>query len=282
MCPFEEKLTAWLLGDLSPGEQQDVTRHLDGCASCRAACEELSRVLTPLRSGLDKDRDLNIPADIVRCGTAARPSRWAWLLHRPHEGLKRAAILALSFGTLFALVSVVHHRPQPASNDPNAVTYISFLRSNEEPAPTLAPATEPKGAASDMPIPAESPAPERIALPAAPVDLPELPAAEQRALSLPRIKDAEVAREVTRKAFAAKGANPESAAAAPAGSIPSFESAPAKAAKRERAKEIPRRMTTDLQTSPLQLAGAAFAATNAIPTNAVPTNAVTPAFKRIP
>ena len=293
MCPYEEKLTAWLLGDLSPDERQDVTRHLEGCAACRAACEELSRVLTPLRSGLEKDRHLNVPeeSDVSVCSGAVRrsadspastrPTFWSRLSSTPHEGLKRVAILALSFGTLFTLVSVVRHRPQRISGDPNAVTYLSYLQPKEEPDPTLAPAAEPQGAASDRPILAESPAQERIALPAAPVVLPDQPAPDRRAPSFPRIADAEAAWEATRKAFAAKDANPVSVAAAPAACAPVRESAPAKA-KREHAKDTVRRMSADLQTKPLQRVGNALAATNAVPTNAVPTNAVMPAFKRKP
>ena len=286
MCPYEEKVTAWLLGDLSPEEQRDVTSHLDGCAACRAVCAELSRVLTPLRSGLEKDCRLIVPveSDGAVCSGHVRrsagspgstgPTFWSRLSSAPHEGLKRATLLALSFGSLFALISVVLNRPQRTPGDPNAVTYLSYLQPKEEPAPALALAADPKADATDKPGLAESPAPEGLALPTAPVVLPELPAAERRAPSFPRIADAEAAREATRKVFAS---------AAPAACAPVRESAPAKAAKREQAKEIARRISADLQTKPLRLAaGTALAATNAVPTNALPTNAVMPAFKRNP
>ena len=303
MCPYEEKLTAWLLGDLSPEEQQDMTCHLEGCAACRAACEELSRVLSPLRSGLEKDSRLNVPAesDVSVCSDAVRrsavcsgavrrsadspastrPTFWSRLSSTPHEGLKRAAIIALSFGTLFALISVVLPRPQRISGDPNAVTYLSYLQPKEESAPALAPAAEPKADAADKSILAESPAPERIALPAAPVVLPDQPAPEPRAPAFPRIADAEAAREATRKVFAATAAKPAPAPAAPVASASALESAPAQA-KREHAKDTARRMSADLQAKPLQRVGYAHAATNAVPTNAVPTNAVMPAVKRKP
>ena len=60
-CPFEEKLTSWLLGDLSAQEQNEVTCHVFTCASCRQECDELRKVLFPLRSGLHKDQGLFKP-----------------------------------------------------------------------------------------------------------------------------------------------------------------------------------------------------------------------------
>ena len=56
MCPHEEKITAWLLGDLPPSAQDEMTRHLERCAACRAARDELEGVLVPLRHGLERDR----------------------------------------------------------------------------------------------------------------------------------------------------------------------------------------------------------------------------------
>ena len=56
MCPHEEKVTAWLLGDLPPGEAQAMTRHLEACAECRAVRDDCAGVLAPLQSALAKDR----------------------------------------------------------------------------------------------------------------------------------------------------------------------------------------------------------------------------------
>ena len=118
MCPYEEKLTAWLLGDLSPEEQEAMARHLDGCATCRAMRDELASVLTPLKGGLAKDQRLRVPA-------AQRPRRRApAFFHAPW--VRAAALFLVSFGTLFALFGLFYNATTERKKPVGPVTTFTF------------------------------------------------------------------------------------------------------------------------------------------------------------
>src|SRR5262245_26713756 len=41
-CPDPTRLRVLLAGDLPPGDQADLTAHLDGCPACRVALERLA------------------------------------------------------------------------------------------------------------------------------------------------------------------------------------------------------------------------------------------------
>ncbi len=131
MCPHEEKLTAWLLGDLPPSAQAEMTRHLERCAACRAVRDELEGVLVPLRHGLERDRRF-MPQAVP---AARRDALWAGVpLQR---WLRRAALFALSFGSVFVLFSAL--RMQRAERGEGVVTRMTFQRRNDAPPPALAP-----------------------------------------------------------------------------------------------------------------------------------------------
>lgn len=287
MCPHEEKLTAWLLGDLSPEEHEAMTRHLEGCDACRAVRDELSRVLSPLRSGLAKDRTWRVAA-----GTAApcRPPLWAWLWRRPHEGLTRAALLAVSFGTLFALVSAVYQNAQRERAPAGAITHIEFRKRDEAPAPALEPMPDAARADASPESLAEEAARSvtAISVEREPVPAPALPAPEPRMPELKRLRRNEPPKAPAPAESAAASDGLASAPAPALGGAAAMPTArPAKAAaKRERARTAGApapRAPASLQTKPLLLAGATPAPTNAVPTNAVPTNAVAPTtIKRKP
>ncbi len=272
MCPYEEKLTAWLLGDLPPEEQQAMTRHLQACDTCRKVRDELTHVLTPLRSGLEKDRHLRVEPHPTPCTGCRESPRPFWYIR--YERLRRAALFALSFGALFAGVSVVYR--QTAGQHPNDenVTHITFHR-KEAPAPALAPAM---GAAKAPPTAKDDLAdfkPEAVhpeaAAPA--VVAPALPAPEPM---MPKLR-----RLVKTEGKAAISAAPAPAAKAERSYSAAPVTAKAKAAaKSERAKASASAITrppADLQIKPIGLA-ARPASTNtiAIPTNTIPTNAVAP------
>ncbi|MCL1921313.1 MAG: zf-HC2 domain-containing protein [Kiritimatiellaeota bacterium] len=129
MCPHEEKLTAWLLGDLSPEAQKAVARHLTACAACRATHDELAAVLTPLQGGLAKDRRLAVPPP------AAKPPRqWAAaFLHAPW--LRAAALLLVSFGALFTLLSLYYQQATTRKEPVGPVTTITFHKREQPPEP---------------------------------------------------------------------------------------------------------------------------------------------------
>ena len=278
MCPHEEKLTAWILGDLSPEEHQALTCHLETCASCRSVRDELSCVLTPLRSGLEKDRQLRIAPQPAK---APPRSTFRTLWSTPHEGLRRAAILTLSFGTLFTIISLVYQGSQRKPHDPNAVTHITFLRDDGKPAPALAPLADLKSEASKDALTESARRSEEFSVDPAPVAMPATPSPEPHAPAFRRLVKADAASEAIRKDSA------DAAPAAAAAAAPELHAPARPLAKRERSKAagtVSQRPPADLMTKSVRLAGAlaALAPTNAVPTNAVPTNAVAPSLRQNP
>lgn len=176
MCPYEEKITSWLLNDLPPDEQLAVARHLDACPACRAVRDDLAHVLAPLASGLAKDRRVPLPAAPV-------PSRARAFWLRRHTALKRAALLALSFGSLFALLS---HLQRDASR-PDTVIHIEFRRESAPP-PALSPLPAPRPKEDSDAILAEAPAAAAGAFTAEVPPVPHPAAApEPRMPPLPRL-----------------------------------------------------------------------------------------------
>lgn len=125
MCPHEEKLTAWLLDELPPDERREIARHLEACAACRDVRDALSSVLTPLRSGLAKDRRLQLVLQPARGPAPHAPCR-PWFVR--HEGLRRAALFAVAFGTLFVLISTVYRQTSGNRHSNEPVTH-KFLSS---------------------------------------------------------------------------------------------------------------------------------------------------------
>jgi WD40 repeat protein len=89
-CPSDEKLKDLLADELSPAEQDTLARHVDGCASCQAKLDRLTRTpdrkawqrveQTPLSSEaeegvvrrLKEKRPSSAPADVERPARAAR------------------------------------------------------------------------------------------------------------------------------------------------------------------------------------------------------------------
>jgi len=264
MCPYEEKLTAWLLGDLPPEEHLALSQHLETCDTCRSVKQELSRVLTPLRSGLEKDRNIRLVAR-PRQAASRRTLRSLW--SSSHEGLRRAAILTFSLGTLYALISVVYQNAQRTPHAADSVSHLTFYPAAESTVPALivvnvqdaTPAAKAKEALSES-IPRSDP----FMTSPSPITLPAMPAREPHAHTFRKLAETEAEAEVP------QGVLPSAA--------PASETAPAKrTAKTERRKvaasATSQRPPADLTTKPVRLAGA-LATTNTVPTNAIPTNAV--------
>lgn len=131
-CPFEDKLTSWLLGDLSVQEQNEITCHVFTCASCRQECDELRKVLFPLRSALHKDQGLF---------KAKKKISWTQWLYTP-SWVGRAALLILSASIVLAIMTLYHHELTQRSNrEDETITRLTF--SKPEPLPTLEPLVVP-------------------------------------------------------------------------------------------------------------------------------------------
>jgi hypothetical protein len=53
-CPKDEQAVAWALHALEPYEEQEVLRHLPGCAACRAAVRDAEEVLSGLGASVEQ------------------------------------------------------------------------------------------------------------------------------------------------------------------------------------------------------------------------------------
>jgi hypothetical protein len=123
-CPFEEKLTSWLLGDLSAQEQNEVTCHVFTCNSCRQECDELRKVLFPLRSALHKDQGLFKPKIHIS---------WTRWLYTP-SWVGRAALLILSASIVLAVMTLYYHEFSGGDDrGDQTVTHITFIKHEEPP-----------------------------------------------------------------------------------------------------------------------------------------------------
>ena len=134
MCPFEERVTAWLLKDLSSEEMQAMTRHLEVCAECRAVRDDCADVLTPLRSALMKDHvAAAVTAAAARRATGSRKDGRGTM----REWFRVAAIFMASFGVLGALLAIAHWRTKQGMGVDGNVTHITFLKGDNTAIPSL-------------------------------------------------------------------------------------------------------------------------------------------------
>ena len=122
MCPYEERLTVWLLGDLSEAEREEMDAHVRACAECAAEARELKAVLSSLQSGLKKDTELTVESKkAVRA-----PLFGVWM--------RRAALLAISGGAFFCLLGYLYNKANPARDPSETVTTLVFHKEADPPA----------------------------------------------------------------------------------------------------------------------------------------------------
>jgi len=129
-CQYEEKLTSWLLGDLSPQEQQDVTCHVFTCAACRKETAALRRVLSPLQSALHKDHVLFQAKPALPWTTRLLMSPW----------VRQAALLMISCSIVCAVMTLYYYQLTQRHAVDGPVTQITFGKM-ERPLPPLEPLT---------------------------------------------------------------------------------------------------------------------------------------------
>jgi predicted anti-sigma-YlaC factor YlaD len=68
---WRERLSEYLDGELSPGERDELDRHLEGCEECRSAVAELRQVVARAQALQDTDPEQDLWAGIVeRIGTS--------------------------------------------------------------------------------------------------------------------------------------------------------------------------------------------------------------------
>ena len=110
-CDQENRLTPFLLGDLSEPEAAEFRRHLAGCAACQEKARELSPVLKSLAAALARDRDQNPRFDMrhqldLLSVPAERTHRVLdWMAH-PRPWLVAAACALIVTGLTYSVVKM--------------------------------------------------------------------------------------------------------------------------------------------------------------------------------
>ena len=138
-CQYEEKLTSWLLGDLSPQEQDEITSHVFTCASCRKECDELRRVLFPLRSALQKDQHLFKPKRNIHWTQRLLAAPW----------MRQAAVLLISCSIVCAVMTLYYHQVTRDRTIEGPITHITFGKIETPPLP-LEPLVYPSNKEADL------------------------------------------------------------------------------------------------------------------------------------
>lgn len=104
-----EMLSAYLDGELSPGEDGMVVRHLEACPPCRDELQQLDAARTAVRSM----PTLELPLDL-RPSPAAHGRSVVAPDHRRHMERRRVAAWAASVAAMIALVVGVSTAQPPA------------------------------------------------------------------------------------------------------------------------------------------------------------------------
>jgi hypothetical protein len=138
-CQYEEKLTSWLLNDLSPQEQDEVSCHVVVCDACQKSCDDLRRVLFPLRSALYKDQGLF---------REHRPLSWTQRV-MASPWLRQAAILLISCTIVCAVMTLYYYQLTQRHVVEGPVMHITFGK-KEEPPPPLEPVVMPSTPKTDL------------------------------------------------------------------------------------------------------------------------------------
>ncbi len=106
---IEQQLSAYIDGELSPGEMDGVRLHLTTCASCEAELEDLRATKHLLGRLVQPDLPQGFAADLWRRIEREVPGRWTWWpAWVPRPAMVMAAVaLAL---ILVAVPLVQNHR----------------------------------------------------------------------------------------------------------------------------------------------------------------------------
>lgn len=103
-CPSPE-LSAYIDGELSPGDELELERHISDCRVCTDDLNLQKSFLNALDFSLDEEEKIQLPKNFTRSVVANAESRVSGL-RRPHERRNAALIcLALIVFSLFALGS---------------------------------------------------------------------------------------------------------------------------------------------------------------------------------
>jgi hypothetical protein len=99
--PTEDELIQHLCGETGPGTRERLQDHLEICAECRLACEEITGALTLVNDTVPEPPDgfeRVVWAKVQQVITLEpAPSRWTWRRLVPAGALAAAAIIAVSY-----------------------------------------------------------------------------------------------------------------------------------------------------------------------------------------
>lgn len=79
-CPRSD-IAAYIDGELTPGEELAIEIHFTGCPSCAAELNEQKRLLHVLDSALEKEREIELPANFTKVIVANAESKVSGLRH---------------------------------------------------------------------------------------------------------------------------------------------------------------------------------------------------------
>ena len=100
VCPRSE-LAAYIDGELLPREELELELHLASCLNCTAELNEQKKLLCVLDVALEREKEIELPANFTRVVVAAAESSVSGL-RRPQERFKALFICAALFLVVLA------------------------------------------------------------------------------------------------------------------------------------------------------------------------------------
>jgi hypothetical protein len=159
---IQEKIGAYLYGDLAPDEMREVRLHTQSCAACKEDVESRGKVLAAIPSAapeLSDDERTQIAWAVkgaIRNGAQAREGfRWGYVA--------AAASVALAGMAVAAIVIYNSSKPGTTQGGPNSTSPAVVSIQEERPAPAKKPRTappKPRLQAQEAPVPTASPVEE--------------------------------------------------------------------------------------------------------------------------
>ena len=147
----DERTIAFALGDLAAPERQAVELHLENCAACGQAVEQLVGLLAEEHSRAGAKPPAHVLVQLLERQERGRRQRALWW-RRPVPALGAAAVAAALFGAGFWQ----GRQASPAGPSPRAVTSTPARGSNALPRPPVVPVEIAVAAGGDLAFTAAS------------------------------------------------------------------------------------------------------------------------------
>lgn len=133
ICPgMEERLNDYADGSLSDPDRREVERHLETCAGCREAADDLKSLVSDLSAlprAIDPPRDLwPATARAVRAGTYPGAGEWTSAPPRTHRAWRGPAMV-LAAAAMVLIVAAAAYRmgwlPAVGRNEPGPAAVVA-------------------------------------------------------------------------------------------------------------------------------------------------------------